>query len=105
MNGLQPPYRVKINITDRNGRQMELTANFISGIGLTHEIERESQYSNHYSNHDIRITPRISKRFTLSFNGDGDLLAQCGGNETNDDVLSIDMWEKMILNGIHNDDK
>lgn len=103
MNGLQPPFHVKINIADRNGRQMELTANFISGISLTHEIEREeSQYCNHNS---IRITPRISKRFTLSFEGGGDLLALFGGDEADEDVLSIDSWEKMILNGIHNDDK
>lgn len=98
----RPPYNGKFYITDRDGQQMEFKADFISEINIAHEIEPEpiAVFEN-----AMKVFSRASKKLTLSMTIIGDVLASLVGEGKEATSPSYDDWEKMMLNGIHNDDK
>lgn len=95
----RPPYDGKFYITDRDGRQIEVKADFISEINLSHEIEPAPIT---VLGNAMKVFSRASKTVTLSMTIVGDVIASLAeGDDKDATPLSYDDWEKMILNGIH----
>lgn len=98
----RPPYDGKFYITDRDGRQVEFKADFISEINISHEVESEPIT---VLGNAMKVFSQASKKLTLSMTIIGDVLASLVGEDDKATPVSCDDWERMILNGIHNDDK
>lgn len=99
---LRPPHSGKFYITDRDGRQVEFMADFISEISISQELEREPIA---VLENAMRTFSQASKKLTLSMTIIGDVLATLTGEGKDATPVSYEDWERMILNGIHNDDK
>ena len=80
----RPPYNGKFYIMDRDGRQVEVKADFINEINLSHEIEPVPAT---VLENAMKVFSRAS---SLTEGDDKDAIP-----------LSYDDWEKMILHGIH----
>lgn len=98
----RPPYNGKFYITDRDGRQIEFKADFISEINISQEVECEPIT---VLENAMRTFSQASKTLTLSMTIIGDVLATLTGEGKDAAPVSYEDWERMILNGIHNDEK
>lgn len=97
---LRPPYSGKFYITDRDGRQVELEADFVSEINVSREIEPASISVLELEN-AMKVFSRASQKLSLSMTIIGDVIASLTENDKDTTPLPDDAWEKMILNGIH----
>ncbi len=81
---------------------MEFSADFISEINISHEVESEpiTVLAN-----AMKTFSQVSQKLTLSMTIVGDVLASLTGEGKEATPVSCDDWERMILNGIHNEDK
>lgn len=95
---LRPPYSGRFYIRDRDGKEIELNADFITELEVSHEVELETVST---LDNAMRTVGQILNKLTITLTTLGEMTAMFKGGENKESRLPHGAWETMILNGIH----